>query len=113
MCNVVARQEFSNFRVNIFFPFIGDKQTRAAVVWKNVTAQGIDDACMCFVRTCYDDNKTMVQIATLPAAERGMSTRSKCSLSPKILATGLMGFKGARVFGLAVLTLAQMSQEAM
>ena len=56
---------------------------------------------------------TMVQIATFPAAERGMSTRSKCSLSPNTLATGLMGCKGTSVFGLAGLTLAQMSHDAM
>ena len=56
--NVVARQEFCNFRVNIFFPFIGDKQTRTTVVGKDVTAQGIDDARMGFIWASYDDNKS-------------------------------------------------------
>ena len=56
---------------------------------------------------------TIVQIATFPAAERGMSTRSKCILSPNTLATGLMGCRGTIVFGMAGLTRAQMSHDAM
>ena len=45
----------------------------------------------------------MVQIATLPEEDFGMSTRSKWNLSPKVVALGFRLESGKRVQGLAEL----------
>ena len=54
---------------------------------------------------------TMVQIATLPEEDFGMSTRSKWNLSPNAVALGFKPERGIRVRGLAGFAVWQMSHE--
>ena len=54
----------------------------------------------------------IIQIATWPAEERGMSTRSRCNLSPKTTAGGSKLRSGSFVLGLAGLVFWHLSQEA-
>ena len=60
--HMIAIQEFVDFLVDIFFPFVRDEQQRATEVGEYFCTQSVNDASVCFIRAWVHNDKTSCRV---------------------------------------------------